>query len=57
MGLFIFPLTPVSITSGATEAKQDVIITELQGIETDVETTNTTLTSTNTKLYKLLFAP
>ena len=48
--MFVYPLVPVTITGSATEAKQDVIISELQDIETDIEAVNTTLTSTNTKL-------
>jgi len=40
MATFRYPQTQTSITGGATEAKQDVIILELQDIEADIEAGN-----------------
>ena len=40
MATFRYPQTQTTITGGATEAKQDDIIVELQNIEADIETGN-----------------
>jgi chromosome segregation ATPase len=49
MALFVYPATQVSISGGATEAKQDVIITELQDVNTELNTQSSTLSSLNAK--------
>lgn len=53
MALFVYPATQVSISGGATEAKQDVIITELQQIEADVEVGNVSLASIESDISDL----
>jgi hypothetical protein len=40
MATFIYPQQQITISGGATEAKQDVIILELQNIEADIESGN-----------------
>lgn len=49
MALFVYPATQVSISGGATEAKQDVIITELQDVNTELDAQSTTLSSLDSK--------
>lgn len=48
MATFRYPQSQTTITGGATEAKQDAIIVELQDIETDIETGNTSLANIET---------
>lgn len=57
MATFVFPQTPVDTTGLATEAKQDSAITELQAINTELDTisakdfsTETTLAALNAKV-------
>ena len=59
MAVFRYPQTQTTITGVATEAKQDVMITELQDINTELDTINTntadnatetTLTALNAKV-------
>ena len=49
MATFIFPAQSVSISGGATEAKQDTQITELQSINTELDGQTTILTSLDGK--------
>lgn len=52
MALFTYPSSSVTIPGAATEAKQDVIIAELQDIDTNTATnaTETTLSALNAKV-------
>lgn len=49
MSLFIYPATPIDTTGLATEAKQDVIITELEDVNTELDAQSVTLTSLDGK--------
>lgn len=49
MATFLFPAQSVSISGGATEAKQDTMITELQGVNTELDSQTTLLTSLDGK--------
>lgn len=50
MALFVFPAQSVTISGGATEAKQDVMITALDDINTELDGQSTSLSSLDTKL-------
>lgn len=52
MASFVYPQVQTTIVGGATEAKQDVIIAELQDIDTNTSTnaTETTLSALNAKV-------
>ena len=45
MALFTFPSQAVSISGGATEAKQDTMITELQDVNTELDSQSTDLST------------
>lgn len=49
MATFIFPAQSVSISGGATEAKQDTMILELQDVNTELDSQTTILTSLDSK--------
>ena len=49
MSVFRYPQVQTTITGGATEAKQDLIITELQDVNTELDAQSTTLTSLDGK--------
>lgn len=52
MAIFVYPAASVTIAGGATEAKQDTIIAELQDIDTNTadNATETTLSAVNAKI-------
>lgn len=49
MSLFVYPATQVSLSGGATEAKQDTMITALDDINTELDGQSTLLTSIDGK--------
>ncbi len=49
MAQFVYPQNQTTIVGGATEAKQDIIITELQDVNTELDAQSTTLTSIDGK--------
>ena len=51
MALFVYPAQSVTLSGGATEAKQDVMITELEDINTELDSQTTLLTSLDGKDY------
>lgn len=50
MAIFVYPPNPISISGIATEAKQDVMIAELQDINTELDAQSTTLSSIDGKV-------
>lgn len=50
MSLFVFPPQTINTTGLATEPKQDDIITELQDVNSELDSQSTTLTSIDTKV-------
>jgi hypothetical protein len=52
MATFIYPAQSVTISGGATEAKQDVIITGIDDINSELDTQTTRLTSIDTNITK-----
>lgn len=51
MSLFVFPTNPTTLTGAATEAKQDVMITALADINTELDAQTVLLTSLDGKDY------
>ena len=50
MAIFTYPPISVSITGGATEAKQDTIITKIEGVDTSVQAVDTSVQGVDTSV-------